>query len=78
MLLKTNRVLGYPVKILFEPTNACNLSCPLCPTGNGSLNRATGQMRLDEFKKIIDEVLVHGKECAQNSTAINYDITGYG
>jgi thioredoxin 1 len=30
------------------------------------------------LKKLIDEVLVHGKECAKNSTTINYDITGYG
>ena len=30
------------------------------------------------LKKRIDEVLVHGKECALSSTAINYDITGYG
>ena len=30
------------------------------------------------LKKIVDEVLIHGKECAKNSTTINYDITGYG
>jgi thioredoxin-like negative regulator of GroEL len=30
------------------------------------------------FKKMIDEVLLHGKECAKNSTAIDYEITGYG
>ena len=30
------------------------------------------------LKKMVDEVLVHGKECAKNSTTINYDITGYG
>lgn len=30
------------------------------------------------LKKMIDEVLVHGKECAKNSTTIDYDITGYG
>jgi thioredoxin-like negative regulator of GroEL len=30
------------------------------------------------LKKMIDEVLVHGKECAKNSTAIDYEITGYG
>ena len=30
------------------------------------------------LKKIIDEVLIHGKECAKNSTPVNYDITGYG
>jgi thioredoxin 1 len=30
------------------------------------------------LKKMVDEVLLHGKECAKNSTAIDYDITGYG
>jgi thioredoxin 1 len=30
------------------------------------------------LKKLIDEVLIHGKECAKSSTAIDYDITGYG
>lgn len=30
------------------------------------------------LKKMVDEVLVHGSECARNSTAIDYDITGYG
>ena len=30
------------------------------------------------IRKMIDEVLVHGKECAKNSTAIDYEITGYG
>jgi thioredoxin len=30
------------------------------------------------LKKMVDEVLIHGKECAKNSTAIDYEITGYG
>ncbi len=30
------------------------------------------------LKKMIEEVLVHGKECANNSTEIDYEITGYG
>jgi thioredoxin 1 len=30
------------------------------------------------LKKMVDEVLVHGKECAKNSTEIDYEITGYG
>jgi thioredoxin 1 len=30
------------------------------------------------LKKMVDEVLVHGKECAGRVTEINYDITGYG
>ena len=30
------------------------------------------------LKKTIDEVLLHGKECSDNPTAIDYEITGYG
>lgn len=30
------------------------------------------------LKKMIEEVLLHGKECIKNSTAIDYEITGYG
>ena len=30
------------------------------------------------LKKMVEEVLVHGKECARNSTTIDYEITGYG
>ena len=30
------------------------------------------------LKKMVDEVLVYGKECAKNSTAVDYEITGYG
>jgi len=30
------------------------------------------------LKKMIDDVLLHGKECAKNSTRIDYEITGYG
>jgi thioredoxin 1 len=30
------------------------------------------------LKKMVDDVIVHGRECAKNSTAIDYEITGYG
>ena len=42
----------YP-KIKIEPTNLCNLKCPLCPT-NCAMSRARGDMSLVLFKKIID------------------------
>jgi len=57
--LKSEFVLGYPEKILIEPTNACNLACPLCPTGAGTLGRPVGQMRENDFMKIVDEVKGH-------------------
>jgi thioredoxin 1 len=30
------------------------------------------------LKKMVEDVLIHGKECAKNSTVIDYEITGYG
>jgi len=30
------------------------------------------------LKRAISDVLAHGKECAKNSTAVDYEITGYG
>jgi thioredoxin 1 len=30
------------------------------------------------LKKLIEEVLLHGKECAANSSTIDYEIAGYG
>lgn len=30
------------------------------------------------LKKMVDDVLLHGRECAKNSTTIDYEITGYG
>ncbi|MEN6609811.1 MAG: thioredoxin family protein [Methanoregulaceae archaeon] len=30
------------------------------------------------LKRSVEEVLLHGKECAEKSTEINYEITGYG
>ncbi len=47
---------GKPYVIFVDPINLCNLKCPLCPTGTGSLQRAQGQMSLDEFKHVIDHV----------------------
>lgn len=29
------------------------------------------------LKRMIEEALLHGKECVQSSTVINYDISGY-
>lgn len=46
----------FPSVLIVEPTNFCNLRCPLCPTGNQSLKRGKGYMALSGFKKIIDEL----------------------
>jgi MoaA/NifB/PqqE/SkfB family radical SAM enzyme len=52
-------VAGRPMNITIEPTNACNLGCPVCETGAGILGRETGHMTLAEFQTIIDKVGQH-------------------
>lgn len=54
--MKTNRAWGYPSTVLIEPTNFCNLACPLCPTGAGTLERPKGAMSFENFCRIIDEI----------------------
>src|SRR5579883_2934405 len=54
--LKNSRVYGHPVRLVIEPTNHCNLSCPLCPAGRDNKGHERGMMKLEDFKAIIDEV----------------------
>jgi radical SAM protein with 4Fe4S-binding SPASM domain len=56
LVIKKSIYWGSPPVIVIEPTNVCNLRCPLCPSGNGTLKRAKGYMDYDLFRKIIDEV----------------------
>ncbi len=48
-----------PSGIEIEPTNLCDLKCPLCPSGNGKIDEwrlPRGMMNLRQFKDIIDQV----------------------
>jgi MoaA/NifB/PqqE/SkfB family radical SAM enzyme len=54
--IKNSKVVGYPVRLVLEPTNHCNLSCPLCPAARDNKDHERGMMKLQDFKKIIDEV----------------------
>jgi len=56
MALQSNRMRGLPSIIQVEPTNICNLECPLCPTGSDSLKRPKGFMPLETFQRILDEL----------------------
>lgn len=47
---------GLPMTISIEPTTACNLRCPECPSGLRAFTRDTGNLKQDFFKKIIDEL----------------------
>jgi len=45
-----------PYHIEIEPTNICNLHCPLCSTGIGAKTREKTKLTLENFKKMIDEI----------------------
>jgi radical SAM protein with 4Fe4S-binding SPASM domain len=47
---------GMPPVVMIEPTNYCNLKCPLCPSGNGTLRRDRGFMDPTLFRRLVDEV----------------------
>ena len=67
--IKNPKVWGKPFYLIIEPTNICNLKCPLCPTGEGTLSRQDGLMDFSIFKKAIDEL---------GDYLLELNITNYG
>ncbi|MBN1502054.1 SPASM domain-containing protein [Candidatus Woesearchaeota archaeon] len=51
-----NKIFGYPSDVMIEPTNACNLSCVLCPCSHKFMKRKSGFMQLKDYKRIIDKI----------------------
>jgi MoaA/NifB/PqqE/SkfB family radical SAM enzyme len=56
LLFRKSIVAGMPPLLMIEPTSHCNLNCPLCPSGNGTLRRQRDFMDLNLYKRVIDEV----------------------
>lgn len=56
LLLKKPFQAGYPMAIAIEPTTACNLGCPECPSGLKIFTRPTGNLKEDFYKSVIDQV----------------------
>lgn len=56
MFLQSVRPLGMPPSIQVEPTNICNLNCPLCPTGTGSAKRKKGSLAIETFRNLLEEL----------------------
>jgi radical SAM protein with 4Fe4S-binding SPASM domain len=54
----TNRPIqwGMPFTISLEPTTACNLRCPECPSGLRAFTRPVGNLKEDFFRETIDEL----------------------
>lgn len=51
----TGRIpLGHKGIVLIEPTSVCNLACPLCPTGTGTLERESKFISVELFARIVE------------------------
>jgi len=55
-LINKNILWGRPTILTIEPTNLCNLRCPLCTTGSGEMERSAGKMTIDTFKQIMQKL----------------------
>lgn len=68
-LIKKPAIMGQPIALSIEPTTACNLGCPECPSGLKKFSRKTGNLSVSLNEKIIDQL--------QNSLIyINYYFQG--
>jgi len=54
--LKKDYLTSYPYSLVLDPTNICNLKCPLCPTWQDINARPKGRMDIHTFRKILDEI----------------------
>lgn len=50
------QIKGLPISLAIEPTTACNLRCPECPSGLRSFTRPTGRLDLDAHHELINEI----------------------
>lgn len=55
-ILKRPIIWGAPITAMIEPTTACNLGCPHCPSGLNQFTRPTGRISKELFEKIIDQI----------------------
>jgi len=69
LMLKMPKVWGRPFYLMIEPTNICNLKCPLCPTGEGKLGRKNELLDVSSFRQAIDEM---------GDYLLEVNITNYG
>ncbi|MEP7195096.1 MAG: SPASM domain-containing protein [Saprospiraceae bacterium] len=50
---------GSPMSISIEPTTACNLHCPECPSGLRSFSRPIGNLKFEEFQAFLNPLVTN-------------------
>ena len=52
-------VSGLPYIVVLDPTNVCNLKCPVCPTTKGELLHPSGRIPVEKFRSLVDRIAPH-------------------
>ncbi|MDH4474562.1 MAG: radical SAM/SPASM domain-containing protein [Fluviicola sp.] len=50
---------GNPFAVSIEPTTACNLGCPACPSGLKAFTRPTGKLDLEQHEQWLEQLKKH-------------------
>ncbi|RKY73789.1 MAG: radical SAM protein [Candidatus Latescibacterota bacterium] len=49
-------IWGYPFVLMVEPTNLCNLHCPLCPFASQRNRLPRGKMDVEQLRRVLDQM----------------------
>lgn len=55
-ITKKNYHFGAPLSLSIEPTTACNLGCPECPSGLKQFTRPTGKLNLEVHRNMLHQL----------------------
>ncbi|WP_240420345.1 radical SAM protein [Paenibacillus periandrae] len=55
-VLRNSNVVGYPTRICIDSANTCQLSCPLCPTGQRLKKIKPAFLKFSDYIKLMDEI----------------------
>jgi radical SAM protein with 4Fe4S-binding SPASM domain len=55
-IFKSVKPWGMPISLSIEPTTACNLGCPECPSGLKQFSRDTGNLKAENFNRWLDQL----------------------
>ena len=53
---KSAKPWGMPISLSIEPTTACNLGCPECPSGLKQFSRDTGNLKAENFNRWLNQL----------------------
>jgi radical SAM protein with 4Fe4S-binding SPASM domain len=55
-IFNSSKPLGMPISLSIEPTTACNLGCPECPSGLKQFSRDTGNLKAENFNRWLNQL----------------------